>query len=62
MASVYDLRGRLVKTLSASPAGARILWDGHDKNGNAFSPGVYPFVLRRPGAQKKFAGNIVIVP
>jgi len=62
MMSIYDLRGRLIKSLSTSASGPHILWDGHDKNGNPLSPGVYPFVLRGFGGQKKFTGNIVIIP
>ncbi len=42
--AVYDLRGRLVRTLAAGPRQAgqhRADWDGRDERGNAAAAGVY---------------------
>ncbi|MEO0080005.1 MAG: FlgD immunoglobulin-like domain containing protein [candidate division WOR-3 bacterium] len=42
--SIYDLAGRVVKTLSASsmnPGVQRIIWDGRDGQGRQLPPGIY---------------------
>ena len=46
---VYDLRGRLVRTMTDVPAGpgwARVTWDGRDDSGSAVAAGVYLAVVR----------------
>lgn len=46
-ASIYDLRGKHLRTLSSdesTPAGVRLAWDGIDLNGNPVPTGTY--VLR----------------
>jgi predicted amidohydrolase len=60
--AIYTLQGRLIKNLSISSTHPFVSWDGRDNKGNPLSPGVYPFMLRGPGMQKKFAGNIVVIP
>ncbi len=50
--AVYDLSGRLVRTLMRSPqrAGMHTLqWDGRDANGQAVASGVYLYRLRSGG-------------
>jgi subtilisin-like proprotein convertase family protein len=47
--AVYDVTGRLVRTLvdRALPAGPhRVVWDGRDQHGAAVRPGVYLYRLR----------------
>ena len=51
-AAVYDIRGRLVRTLVAGqqPAGYhRIAWDGRDDSGRRVGSGVYIIKLNTPG-------------
>lgn len=46
--AIYDLRGRLVRTLvdrSEQPGSYRIAWDGRDGNGRNVSAGVYLYRL-----------------
>ncbi len=47
--SVYDIRGRLVKTLvdtKLTPGSHRIVWDGRNDDGDRVSSGVYLYTLR----------------
>jgi hypothetical protein len=49
---VYDIAGRLVKTLSAGPMVAgrhEVLWDGRDESGNEAASGVYYYRLETDG-------------
>jgi hypothetical protein len=49
---VYDLRGRLVRTLSQGWVGAgwaRVTWDGRDDGGDDVAPGVYLALVRAGG-------------
>lgn len=61
--SIYDINGRLVKTLLAGeiqPAGYQeILWDGHRDNGTQAASGIYIYRLR----SKTFsaAGKLVLL-
>ena len=60
-AGVYDVEGRLVRTLAASvlPAGAHELrWDGRDSRGSSVSPGIY---FTRIEAEGMTLSNKVIV-
>ncbi len=53
--SVYDLSGRLVKTLVNGPQRSgqhRVVWDGTNQNGVAVSSGVYVARLSSPSGQK----------
>jgi PKD repeat protein len=52
---IYDMQGRLVKTL---PVKNQILWDGTDNNQERLSPGVY--VYRVPGPYPT-AGKVVLL-
>ena len=52
--SVYDLRGRLLKTISGTttPAGtAEFCWDGTDASGSPCHNGIYLVRFREPGKQ-----------
>jgi hypothetical protein len=52
---VYDLRGRLVRTLVAEdrPAGAQqAFWDGRDAAGQAVASGVYFYRLQASGFEQ----------
>ncbi len=52
--SIYDGRGRLIRTLVAEelPAGPRqVRWDGRDSRGQAVASGVYHYVLRTDDRQ-----------
>ena len=54
--AVYDLGGRLVRTLLSAelpPGVHKVQWDGQDHAGNALSSGIYFAVMRGP------AGRIV---
>ncbi len=51
---VYDVRGRLVRTLVSGRVSAgynEVVWDGRDDSGNRVASGVYLYQLR--------AGNVV---
>ena len=54
--AIYDVRGRLVKTLidGERPAGAdqEVVWDGTDSQGSAASSGVYFYEARAAGGVK----------
>ena len=39
--ALYDIRGRLVRTLSIEPAGDAVRWDGRDEAGRRVPSGVY---------------------
>lgn len=48
--AIYDIRGRLVKTLVESdlgPGSYKVAWDGRDERGRSVSSGIYFFTLRR---------------
>ena len=50
--SVFNVEGRLVKTLMAQegcPGTHRVVWDGRDERGKPVSPGLYFYRLRTPG-------------
>jgi amino acid transporter len=49
---VYDVGGRLVKTLkygTETPGRKRLIWDGRDDGGNPLPTGVYLLALEAPG-------------
>ena len=53
--AIYDMRGRLVRTLAAEgfKSGAHaISWDGRDESGRAASSGVYRYVVQTPQGRK----------
>lgn len=59
---VYDLAGRLVRTLEAGsfPAGEHaVQWDGRDDAGRASASGVYLVQLRGDGFAETVAGTLV---
>lgn len=50
--SVYDVRGRLIRTLldqQMNPGSSTISWDGKDNAGNSVQGGVYFYVLQTDG-------------
>lgn len=59
--SVYDLSGRLVRTLDskASRGGGRLYWDGRDTQGRAVSEGVY--FIRTVGDACPAIGKVVVL-
>jgi hypothetical protein len=59
--SVYDLSGRLVRTLNpkASRGGVRIYWDGRDAQGKAVPEGVY--FIRTVGDARPAIGKVVVL-
>ncbi len=49
---VYDVEGRLVRTLASGPEEAgthRVRWDGKDAGGRDAAPGIYLYRLETPG-------------
>lgn len=59
---VYDLRGRLVKTLVEETRAAgphTVVWDGDGRDGSRVSSGTY-FVRLRAGAQERTARMVVL--
>jgi len=49
--AVYDINGRLVRTLVGQPLGAgshAVVWDGKDAMGRAVASGVYVYRLTAP--------------
>ncbi len=61
--AIYDLRGRVVRALDASDAGAgarTVAWDGRDDRGLRLAPGVYRAVLRAGG--RRVSEPVVILP
>jgi len=49
---IYDMRGRLIRHMSASTAGGRtesIKWDGKDSSGSDVAAGAYPIHITGPG-------------
>ncbi len=64
-AKVYDVGGRLVKTLSdgqAFPAGERLLvWDGTDDSGKEVSRGVYFTQVSYLGSRIKLANKLTVL-
>jgi hypothetical protein len=47
--SIYDIRGRLVRTLLSSalePGHYKVTWNGKDENGESVSSGIYLYILK----------------
>jgi hypothetical protein len=60
--TVYDLRGRVVRTLidAELPAGAgSILWDGKDASGGPAASGVYTVVLEADGQRSSRKATLI---
>jgi len=52
--SIYDARGRLVRTLKSGgdwPLAGALVWDGRDERGGEASSGTY-FAVLKAGAQR----------
>jgi len=61
--SVYDVRGRLIRTLHDAPAGAgeySFTWDGADQAGRRLGAGIYFYRLRT--SQGAFTRKLVLLP
>jgi hypothetical protein len=62
-ASVYDIRGRLVRTIARSEApgngAASFRWDGRDDGGRSVPPGIYFF--RGDGEGNASSGRVLVV-
>jgi len=60
---VFDLRGRLVRTLldgaTPGPGLHKIQWDGRGKDGNALPSGTYFFLLEAGGHREVGRGGLV---
>ena len=59
---VYDVAGRLVRTLHRGPLPAgttALVWDGRDHDGNRVTSGVYRFVVRASGVEQVVNGTLV---
>jgi flagellar hook assembly protein FlgD len=61
--AVYDVRGRLVRTLHDGPAAAGehvYTWDGADEGGLRLAPGVY--FTRLGTGSEAFSRKVVLLP
>ncbi len=61
--SVYDITGRMVRSLergSFAPGARRVAWDARDNAGGRVSPGVYQVVFRAPGCQRCI--RVAVIP
>ena len=59
---VFDIRGRLVRTLADGPAAAgpgSLTWDGHDGRGEAVAAGVYFYEVR--AGDKSVIGKMALI-
>lgn len=61
---VFDVGGRLVRTLSAGRLGAgphSMLWDGRDENGGHLPPGIYFVQVNRPLSGTAQAKQVILL-
>jgi flagellar hook assembly protein FlgD len=62
--AVYDLRGRLVRTLadeSFSVGPQQVPWDGRDDQGNPLASGVYFGKLTLPGGKGEIVQKMALI-
>jgi len=62
--AVYDLRGRLVRTLANESFGVgphRVPWDGRDEKGNPLASGVYFGKLTLPGGKGEMIQKMALI-
>ena len=57
-AAIYDVNGKLIKTLSIEPGKKSILWDGVSDNCNKAGSGCY--ILQVKAANKAFSQSFVL--
>jgi hypothetical protein len=57
---VYDVAGRLVRSLDLAPAQSELRWDGADAGGRAAAPGVY--FLRLETGVGATTQRVILVP
>ncbi|OGS18173.1 MAG: hypothetical protein A3J83_09140 [Elusimicrobia bacterium RIFOXYA2_FULL_40_6] len=57
---IYSLSGKLVRSLSEADLGTgEIKWDGRNADGTYIAQGIYLYVLKTQGGQKK-TGKIAV--